>query len=54
MCIRDSYRIHCGNLFIEYDNRQNDANHTHSVLRDVENDFAENVLRQHQLLFKVL
>ena len=48
------YRIHCGNLFIEYDNRQNDANHTHSVLRDVENDFAENILRQHQLLFKVL
>ena len=48
------YRIHSGNFFIEYDNRQNDANHTHSVLRDTENDFAENVLRQHLLLFKVL
>ena len=26
----------------------------YSFLREVENDFAENVLRQHQLLFKVL
>ena len=48
------YRIHSGDFVIEYDNRQNDANHIHSVLRDVENDFGLDVLREHLLLFHVI
>lgn len=48
------YRIHGGNFIVEYDNRQNDANHIHSVLRDEENDFANDVLREHLLLYHVL
>ena len=48
------YRIHSGDFVIEYDNRQNDANHIHSVLRDVENDFGVDVLREHLLLFHVI
>ena len=48
------YRIHSGNFVIEYDNRQNEANHIHSVYRDVENDFANDVLREHLLLYHVL
>lgn len=48
------YRIHGGNFVVEYDNRQNDANHIHSVLRDEENDFANDVLREHLLLYHVL
>lgn len=48
------YRIHGGDFVVEYDNRQNDANHIHSVLRDVENDFASDVLREHLLMYHVL
>lgn len=48
------YRIHGGAFIVEYDNRQNDANHIHSVLRDEENDFANDVLREHLLLYHVL
>ena len=48
------YRIHSGNFIVEYDNRQNEANHIHSVLRDVENDFANDVLREHLILYHVL
>ena len=48
------YRIHAGNFVVEYDNRQNGANHIHSVWRDVENDFASDVLREHLLLYHVL
>lgn len=48
------YRIHADNFVIEYDNRQNEANHIHSVLRDVENDFANDVLREHLILYHVL
>lgn len=48
------YRIHGGNFIVEYDNRQNDANHIHSVLRDEDNDFANDVLREHLLLYHVL
>ena len=48
------YRIHGGNFLVEYDNRQNGANHIHSVLRDVENDFGVDVLREHLLLYHVL
>ena len=48
------YRIHGGNFVVEFDNRQNGANHIHSVWRDVENDFANDVLGEHLLLFHVL
>ncbi len=48
------YRIHGGDFVVEFDNRQNGANHIHSVWRDVENDFAQDVLRQHLLTFHVL
>src|ERR1044072_3278699 len=35
-----SYRIHSPKLLIEYDNTQNNANHIHTVCRDLENDFG--------------
>ncbi len=48
------YRIHGGNFVVEFDNRQDDANHIHSVWRDVENDFAVDVMREHLLLYHVI
>tara|TARA_B100000945_G_scaffold255661_1_gene212895 strand:+ start:2557 stop:3549 length:993 start_codon:yes stop_codon:yes gene_type:complete len=48
------YRIHGGNFVVEFDNRQNGANHIHSVWRDVDNDFAEDVMRKHLLEYHVL
>ncbi len=41
------YRIQGPMLLIEYDNIQNNANHVHSVVRDLTNDFAEDILRAH-------
>jgi hypothetical protein len=41
------YRIHGPTVLIEYDNTQNDANHIHSVWRDLENDFGQDLLRRH-------
>jgi len=32
---------------MEYDNTQNDANHIHTVWRDLQNDFGEDPLRAH-------
>lgn len=43
------YRIQGPMLLIEYDNTQNNANHVHSVVRDLTNDFAEDLLREHYL-----
>ncbi len=48
------YRIHGGHFIVEFDNIQNGANHIHSVWRDVENDFAQDVLRDHRLMYHVL
>ena len=48
------YRIHGGDFVVEYDNRQNGANHIHSVWRDVENDFAADVLRDHLRWYHVI
>jgi len=48
------YRIHGGDFVVEFDNRQNGANHIHSVWREVENDFAQDVLREHLLLYHVI
>jgi len=41
------YRIHGPTFLIEYDNTQNNANHIHTVLRDIENDFGVDLLRRH-------
>ncbi|PKB84217.1 MAG: hypothetical protein BZY88_00360 [SAR202 cluster bacterium Io17-Chloro-G9] len=48
------YRLHGGDFVVEFDNRQNGANHIHSVWREIENDFAADVLREHMLLYHVL
>jgi hypothetical protein len=34
-------------LLIEYDNTQNNANHVHTPVRDLTNDFGEDILREH-------
>ncbi|WP_341834073.1 DUF3500 domain-containing protein [Chitinophaga pollutisoli] len=41
------YRIQGPTFLIEYDNTQNDANHVHSVFRELKNDFGEDALQQH-------
>ncbi len=41
------YRIQGKALLIEYDNTQNNSNHVHTVVRDLSNDFGEDVLRGH-------
>lgn len=41
------YRIQGPMLLIEYDNIQNNANHVHTVVRDLTNDFAEDLLQNH-------
>lgn len=43
------YRIQGPMLLIEYDNIQTNANHVHSTVRDLTNDFAEDILREHYL-----
>ncbi|MGA9275659.1 DUF3500 domain-containing protein [Ilumatobacter sp.] len=41
------YRIQGPKLFCEYDNTQRDANHVHTVWRDLEADFARDTLADH-------
>jgi hypothetical protein len=41
------YRIHGPTLLIEYDDTQNEANHIHTVYRDLERDFGGDALRAH-------
>lgn len=41
------YRIQGPMLLIEYDNTQNNANHVHTVVRDLTDDFAEDILKEH-------
>jgi hypothetical protein len=41
------YRVHGPTVLIEYDNTQNDANHVHTVWRDLERDFGGDLLRKH-------
>ncbi|MDG2101882.1 MAG: DUF3500 domain-containing protein [Dehalococcoidia bacterium] len=43
------YTIKHDSFLIEYDNVQNDANHIHSVLRDFDSDYGEDILRNHYL-----
>ncbi len=44
---RHYYRVHSPDFLIEYDNTQNDANHVHSVWRDLNDDFGGDLLREH-------
>jgi hypothetical protein len=41
------YRVHGPTVLVEYDSSQNNGNHIHTVWRDLENDFAGDLLRQH-------
>lgn len=41
------YRVHGPTILIEFDNTQNDGNHIHTVVRDLTNDFGEDLLLQH-------
>jgi len=41
------YRIQGPTFLVEYDCSQNNANHIHTVWRDIENDFGDDVLRRH-------
>jgi hypothetical protein len=41
------YRIQGPTFLMEYDNTQDHANHIHSVWRDLQNDFGEDLLRKH-------
>ena len=41
------YRVQGPSFIIEYDNTQNNANHIHSVIRDLKNDFGGDELMNH-------
>ena len=41
------YRVHGPTVLVEYDNSQNQANHVHTVWRDLERDFGGDLLRAH-------
>jgi hypothetical protein len=41
------YRIQAPTFLVEYDNTQNNANHIHTVWRDLTNDFGADLLKQH-------
>jgi hypothetical protein len=41
------YRVQGPTFLIEFDNTQNDGNHVHSVWRDFNGDFGEDILREH-------
>ena len=45
------YRIQGPSFLIEYDNTQNGANHIHSVWRDFNGDFGEDLLAAHYRKF---
>ncbi len=41
------YRIQGSKFLVEFDNTQNNANHVHSVWRDFDGDFGQDVLAEH-------
>lgn len=41
------YRLQGPTIIIEYDNTQNNANHVHTVIRDLKNDFGGDELLEH-------
>ena len=47
LSIAHYFRLHGPTLLIEYDNTQSNANHPHSVWRDLTNDFGRDLLRHH-------
>lgn len=47
------YSLYHPEFIIEYDNTQNGANHIHSVIRDIRNDWGEDLLSLHHKKFHV-
>jgi Protein of unknown function (DUF3500) len=45
------YRLQGPRLLVEYDNTQRDVNHVHTVWRDPEGDFGDDVLARHRAAF---
>jgi hypothetical protein len=41
------YRVQGPTFLVEYDNTQNNANHIHSVWRDLNGDFGDDILKSH-------
>ena len=41
------YRVQGKTFLIEFDNTQNNANHIHTVWRDFNGDFGEDLLQEH-------
>jgi hypothetical protein len=41
------YRLHGPSFLVEYDNTQNNANHIHTVWRDLQGDWGQDLLEQH-------
>jgi len=41
------YRVQTRSFLIEFDDTQNNANHIHSVWRDLRDDFGEDLLQHH-------
>jgi len=41
------YRVQGKTFLIEFDNTQNNANHIHTVWRDFNGDFGEDLLKEH-------
>jgi hypothetical protein len=46
------YRVQGATFLIEFDNAQNNANHIHSVWRDFDGDFGEDLIREHRKAHK--
>ena len=42
------YRVQAPSFLIEYDNIQNDANHSHTVWRDYDGDFGRDLIGEHR------
>ena len=42
------YRIQGPTIIIEYDNTQNNANHIHTVIRDLKNDFGDELAEHYK------
>ena len=42
------YRVQAPSFLIEYDNIQNSANHSHTVWRDYNGDFGQDIIGEHR------
>lgn len=42
------YRVQGPTIIIEYDNTQNNSNHIHTVIRDLKNDFGDELLQHYK------